>query len=404
MSLLTDPSDLRLAARLPRRPLLARTRDPRADRAARGDLLRRRAARARAVRRGRAAGGVRRGAPGRRAGRALQYSTTEGDPALRAAVAARLTAPRACRPTADDLLVTSGSQQALTLLATVLLEPGDAVLVEDPTYLAALQCFGSPAREVVPVPVRRRRHRPGRARGARRPRSAPEAALPRARPSRTRPAARSRSRGAPALAEVAARHGLWIVEDDPYGELRYDGEPQPCDRLAARRRGPHAVLSALLQGRSRPGCGSAGCARPRRCARPLPWPSRPPTCTPRPSTRPPPPATSPTSTSTPICAACAPPTARAATRCSPAWPTRCPPGSPGTGPRAACSSGRGCPTARTPTALLRRALAHDVAFVPGAPFFAGPPDRATLRLSFTDAHRRRRSRRACGACAPPWEG
>src|ERR687895_2600311 len=58
------------------------------------------------------------------AGRSLQYSTTEGDPALRAAVAARLTA-RGLPTAAGELLITSGSQQALTLVATVLLEPGD---------------------------------------------------------------------------------------------------------------------------------------------------------------------------------------------------------------------------------------------------------------------------------------
>ena len=65
-----------------------------------------------------------------RGGSALQYSTTEGDPMLRAAIAARLTA-RGLPAEADDVLVTSGSQQALTLAATVLLEPGDRVLVEE---------------------------------------------------------------------------------------------------------------------------------------------------------------------------------------------------------------------------------------------------------------------------------
>lgn len=82
----------------------------------------------------------------------LQYSTTEGDPALRAAVAARLTG-RGLATDADDLVVTGGSQQGLALLATVLLEPGDVVLVESPTYLAALQCFGFAGARVVPVPT-----------------------------------------------------------------------------------------------------------------------------------------------------------------------------------------------------------------------------------------------------------
>src|SRR5215217_2273708 len=83
--------------------------------------------------------------------RSLQYSTTEGDPALRAAVAARLTA-RGLPTHAGELLITSGSQQALTLIATVLLEPGDVVLVEEPSYLAALQAFKLAGAAVVPVP------------------------------------------------------------------------------------------------------------------------------------------------------------------------------------------------------------------------------------------------------------
>jgi DNA-binding transcriptional MocR family regulator len=84
--------------------------------------------------------------------RVLQYSTTEGDPRLRAMVAARLTARRLITD-ADDLLVTTGSQQALTLLATALLEPGDVVLVEVPGYLAALQCLAFAGARVVPVPT-----------------------------------------------------------------------------------------------------------------------------------------------------------------------------------------------------------------------------------------------------------
>ena len=95
-------------------------------------------------------GGLRGRAVGRRAGRSLQYSTTEGDPELRAAIAARLTA-RGLPTEADELLVTSGSQQALTLAAAVLIEPGDRVLVEEPSYLAALQAFALAGAVVVPV-------------------------------------------------------------------------------------------------------------------------------------------------------------------------------------------------------------------------------------------------------------
>lgn len=156
--------------------------------------------------------------------RALQYATTEGEPVLREALALRHT--RRGLPTeADDLLVTTGSQQALSLLTTALIDPGDVVLVETPCYLAALQVFGLAGARVVAVP--------GDEDGI-----APEALaelVVRHRPKllytvpnfrnptgQTMPGERRA-----AVAEVAARLGLWIVEDDPYGELRFEGERVP---------------------------------------------------------------------------------------------------------------------------------------------------------------------------------
>ncbi|XUL88877.1 PLP-dependent aminotransferase family protein [Streptomyces galilaeus] len=156
--------------------------------------------------------------------RALQYATTEGEPVLRAALAAR-TSARGLPTNADDLLVTTGSQQALSLLATALLEPGDVVLVERPCYLAALQVFAFAGARVVGVPSDSDGLDP----------EALDELVVRERPKlfytvptfqnptgRTLPAARRA-----AVAAVAARRGLWIVEDDPYGELRFEGERLP---------------------------------------------------------------------------------------------------------------------------------------------------------------------------------
>ncbi|MDI3390518.1 PLP-dependent aminotransferase family protein [Streptomyces sp. B-S-A8] len=156
--------------------------------------------------------------------RALQYSTTEGEPTLRTALAAR-TAARGLATGADDLIVTTGSQQALSLLATALVEPGDTVLVEDPCYLAALQVFSFAGARIVPVPCDDAGLDP----------SALDALVARERPKllytvptfqnptgRTLPAERRA-----AVAEVAARRGLWLIEDDPYGELRFEGERVP---------------------------------------------------------------------------------------------------------------------------------------------------------------------------------
>ncbi|MFD5077317.1 PLP-dependent aminotransferase family protein [Streptomyces sp. NPDC058371] len=156
--------------------------------------------------------------------RALQYSTTEGEPDLRSALAER-TGARGLATSPDDLLVTTGSQQALSLLATVLLEPGDTVLVESPCYLAALQAFSFAGARVLAVP--------GDAAGI--DPDALDDLVTRERPKllytvptfqnptgRTLPGARRA-----AIASVAARRGLWIVEDDPYGELRFEGERVP---------------------------------------------------------------------------------------------------------------------------------------------------------------------------------
>ncbi|WP_166802761.1 PLP-dependent aminotransferase family protein [Streptomyces sp. ICN441] len=161
-------------------------------------------------------------APGAR--HVFQYSRTEGDPELRAAIAGRL-----CRrglPTApDDLLITTGSQQALALTAAALLDPGDTVLVEEPCYLAALQCFGLAGARVVPLPAAGpldpdllgelvRRERPK---------------LLYLIPNFQNPTGRTMTAHLRyEVARVAADHGLWIVEDDPYGELRYRGEPAPA--------------------------------------------------------------------------------------------------------------------------------------------------------------------------------
>ncbi|MDI3408837.1 aminotransferase-like domain-containing protein [Streptomyces cavernicola] len=156
--------------------------------------------------------------------RALQYSTTEGEPTLRAALAARTTV-RGLATEADGLVVTTGSQQALSLLATALIEPGDTVLVENPCYLAALQVFAFAGARIVPVPCDASGIDP----------EALDELVARERPKllytvptfqnptgRTLPADRRA-----AVAEVAARRGLWLIEDDPYGELRFEGERVP---------------------------------------------------------------------------------------------------------------------------------------------------------------------------------
>jgi 2-aminoadipate transaminase len=160
---------------------------------------------------------------------ALQYSTTEGDPGLRERLAA-IVAAGGVAASAGEILVTTGSQQALGLVAAALLNPGDPVLVEDPTYLAALQAFGLAGARCEAIPSDAEGPDPdalvalARRSGARLAYLIPTFQNP---TGRTLGAERRR-----ALAEAAAEADVWLVEDDPYSALRLDGEP--VELLAAQ--------------------------------------------------------------------------------------------------------------------------------------------------------------------------
>jgi 2-aminoadipate transaminase len=159
---------------------------------------------------------------------ALQYGTTEGHRPLRQAVCDRISASTGLPCDACQVLITTGSQQALDLVARVLLDPGDTVLVEEPSYLGALQAFAASGANIVAVPGDERGMSPESLR-----RAIAEAA---ARPKLlyllptfhnptgvTLDAGRRRE-----LAEVAQAAGVPVLEDDPYGPLRYAGIPLPA--------------------------------------------------------------------------------------------------------------------------------------------------------------------------------
>ena len=399
MSLLTDPPDLRLAARLrgvrssPVRDILALTEQPGVISFAGGlpapelfDASGLRAAFAAVL-------------SGPAAGRALQYSTTEGDPALRSALAARLT-DRGLATTAEQLLVTSGSQQALTLVATVLLEPGDVVLVEEPSYLAALQAFQLAGAEVVPVPCDDHGLDPDAVaalaarHGARLLYTVPTFQNP---TGRTLPLARRT-----ALVEVAARAGLWVLEDDPYGELRYAGEPEPA--LASLPGAEDRVLAlSTLSKVAAPGLRIGWVRAPETLRRPLTVAKQ----------------AADLHSSTVDQAAAARWLAVVDLEAHlrvlrEAYGARrdalliglaaaLPPGSVHNRPEGGMFVWARLPDGWDADRLLRRALERDVAFVPGAPFFAGPPDRATLRLSFT-AHPPAEIEEGLRRLRAAWEG
>jgi DNA-binding transcriptional MocR family regulator len=158
----------------------------------------------------------------------LQYGASEGQLPLREALAA-LCSTRGIACTPADMIVTTGSQQAFDLLVKVLVEPGDPVLVEVPAYPATLQTLKLAQAQVVSVPTDEQGlDTEALARllaqwpHARRPKllyTVPNFSNP---GGTLLPAARRT-----ALVELARQHGFAIVEDDPYGELRFSGQREP---------------------------------------------------------------------------------------------------------------------------------------------------------------------------------
>jgi 2-aminoadipate transaminase len=154
---------------------------------------------------------------------ALQYSTTEGYLPLREMIARHATR-YGIKITADNVMITSGSQQALDLLGKILINPGDRILVEAPTYLGALQAWNAYGAEYVAVPSDENGMITDALEEALR--SGPKFiyVLPNFQnPTGVTLSLERRHR----LVELAERYGVPIVEDDPYGQLRFEGEHLP---------------------------------------------------------------------------------------------------------------------------------------------------------------------------------
>lgn len=178
----------------------------------------------------------------------LQYGLAEGSERLRAAIVTRMAALGVtARPT--EIVVTTGATQALGLLCQALLDPADVVLVERPTYAVALQQFALAEVRTVSVggdeqglDVRRletavREHRP----------KAIYTIPTFQNPGGSTMIAQRRA----AVAQLAERHGIWVIEDDPYRELRYIAEPPP-DPIASYSR-THVIYIGTLAKTVAPG-------------------------------------------------------------------------------------------------------------------------------------------------------
>ena len=151
---------------------------------------------------------------------ALQYSTTEGYPPLRDMIVRHM-ARYGIVVDIDNVLITSGSQQALDLIGKILINPGDKLLMENPTYLGALQAFTMYGAEFATVPADDDGMVTARLEEALR--SGPKFiyALPNFQNPTGATLPRERRKE---LICISDHYGIPIIEDDPYGQLRYEGE------------------------------------------------------------------------------------------------------------------------------------------------------------------------------------
>ncbi len=162
-------------------------------------------------------------------GAALQYGATEGFNPLREQLSQFMASKGAKDVAADQLIVTTGSQQALDLLGKTLIGPGDKVIVEGPTFLATIQCFRLYGAELISAPIDGNGVQTDKL----------EALIAEHKPkfvyliptfgnpSGAMLSAERRQR----VLELAVKYKTLIVEDDPYGDL-YFGEAPPPSLLA----------------------------------------------------------------------------------------------------------------------------------------------------------------------------
>jgi 2-aminoadipate transaminase len=165
---------------------------------------------------------------------ALQYDVTEGYRPLKEFLCLWLS-KRGIQCTPENMLLTNGSQQALDLLGKIFIDPGDRVLVEDPTYLGAIQAFDPYEAHYTPVPMDNEGMLiPNLEKAIRKARPKFAYLVPTFQnPSGITMSLRRRKE----LLQVLRRKDIYALEDDPYGFLRFSGEKVPSLYELAKGRG-----------------------------------------------------------------------------------------------------------------------------------------------------------------------
>lgn len=154
----------------------------------------------------------------------FQYSITAGLPELRQYIADRYNRIFGLTLTMDNIIITTGSQQALDLIGKVLLDKGDGVIVEKPTYLAAIQAFSMQQPVFYPVELTEEGMEPEQLEKALQNPVKFIYAIPDFQnPTGLTYSAENRKQ----IYEILKDRDVVLIEDDPYGELRFDGERLP---------------------------------------------------------------------------------------------------------------------------------------------------------------------------------
>lgn len=154
----------------------------------------------------------------------FQYSVTAGLPELRQYIADRYNKKYNLHLTIDNIIITTGSQQALDLIAKVLLDKGDGVIVEKPTYLAAIQAFSLNQPQFYPVELTEEGLNLKQLKDALQHNIKFIYLIPNFQnPTGLTYSAENRAQ----ICKILEKHEVVLVEDDPYGELRFDEEPLP---------------------------------------------------------------------------------------------------------------------------------------------------------------------------------